>query len=231
MTVLDLVVVGGGITGLGIARLAARNGLTVAVLERHDLASGASSATSHMLHGGLRYLEHGRFRLVREALRQRAEVSRLAPDLAHPTRFLLPFYRGDLRPQWMVRAGLALYDTLAGRANLAPHATVRPREAPPGPNGSPNVGEYFIPELPEVVTKVPPDHPQAAREAKIQGTVIVQTLVGEDGRVRDTRVGKSIPGLDEAAVSCVRKWVFKPARGGGKPVAVWVAVPVKFSRH
>ncbi|MEK7330775.1 MAG: FAD-dependent oxidoreductase, partial [Candidatus Eisenbacteria bacterium] len=129
VTSFDLVVVGGGITGLGIARLAARNGLTVAVLERGDLAAGASSASSHMLHGGLRYLEHGHYRLVRESLRERAAVARLAPDLAHPTRFVLPFYRGDRRPPWMVRAGLLLYDALAGRANLAPHAAVQPREA------------------------------------------------------------------------------------------------------
>jgi len=120
----DLVVVGGGITGLGIARLAARNGYTVAVIERGDLAGGASSASSHMLHGGLRYLEHGRYRLVRESLRERAAVGHLAPDLAQPARFLLPFYRGDRRPPWMVRTGLFLYDTLAGRANLAPHAAV-----------------------------------------------------------------------------------------------------------
>jgi glycerol-3-phosphate dehydrogenase len=126
---LDLLVVGGGITGLGIARLAARNGFTVALVEGRDLASGASSASSHMLHGGLRYLEHGHYRLVREALRERATVARLAPDLARPTRFVLPFYRGDRRPPWMVRAGLLLYDTLAGRANLAPHAGVQPREA------------------------------------------------------------------------------------------------------
>ncbi len=129
MTPLDLVVVGGGVTGLGVARLAARNGLAVAVLERGDLASGASSASSHMLHGGLRYLEHGRLRLVREALRERAAVARLAPDLAQPTRFMLPFHRGDRRPPWMARAGLLLYDLLAGRASLAPHGAIRAREA------------------------------------------------------------------------------------------------------
>lgn len=129
MTPLDLVVVGGGITGLGVARLAARNGLGVAVLERGDLASGASSASSHMLHGGLRYLEHGRLRLVRESLRERGEVSRMAPSLAHPTRFLLPFYRGDRRPPWMVRTGLLLYDMLAGPRGLSRRSAVRAREA------------------------------------------------------------------------------------------------------
>ncbi len=129
MSAFDLIVVGGGITGLGVARLAARNGFTVAVVERGDLAGGASSASSHMLHGGLRYLEHGHFRLVRESLAERATVARLAPDLVQPTRFVLPSYKGDRRPPWMVRAGLMLYDTFAGRANLAPHAAVHAREA------------------------------------------------------------------------------------------------------
>jgi len=129
MTPLDVIVVGGGITGLGVARLAARNGLSVALLERGDLASGASSTSSHMLHGGLRYLEHGRLRLVREALRERAELSRMAPSLAHPTRFMLPFYRGDRRPPWMVRTGLLLYDLLAGPGGLSRRSAVRPMEA------------------------------------------------------------------------------------------------------
>ena len=117
MRPLDLVVIGGGITGLGIARLAARNGYTVALLERSDLASGTSSATSHMLHGGLRYLEHGHFGLVREALRERGALARMAPDVARPTRFLLPFYRGDRRPPWMARLGLSIYDAFAGPAH------------------------------------------------------------------------------------------------------------------
>jgi glycerol-3-phosphate dehydrogenase len=129
VTPLDLVVVGGGITGLGVARLAARNGLTVAVLERGDLASGASSGSSHMLHGGLRYLEHGRLGLVREALRERNEVSRMAPALAHPTRFMIPFHRGDRRPPWMVHTGLLLYDLLAGPRGLSRRSSVRTREA------------------------------------------------------------------------------------------------------
>jgi len=129
VSLFDLVVVGGGITGLGVARLAARNGLRVALFERGDLASGASSTSSHMLHGGLRYLEHGHLRLVREALRERGEVSRMAPSLAHPTRFILPFYRGDRRPPWMIRTGLVLYDFLAGPQNLSRRSAVRPVEA------------------------------------------------------------------------------------------------------
>src|SRR5437763_7390843 len=124
-TVLDVLVLGGGITGLGVARLAARNGWSVAVLERHDLASGASGASSHMLHGGLRYLEHGHFLLVREALAERAAVVRMAPALARPQRFLVPLYREDRVGPLKLRAGLMLYDWFSGRASLAPHSMVR----------------------------------------------------------------------------------------------------------
>src|SRR5262245_2638129 len=125
---VELAVIGGGITGLGVARLAARNGIGVVVMERGDLASGASSSTSHMLHGGLRYLEHGHYRLVREALAERAALRHMAPDLARPTRFMIPFYAGARRPPWMVRAGLALYDGLAGSANLSRHQVLGVRD-------------------------------------------------------------------------------------------------------
>ena len=125
----DLLVLGGGVTGLGLARLAARSGWSVSVVERNDLATGASSATSHMLHGGLRYLEHGRFRLVREALSERMTVSRLAPALARPVRFLVPLRRGDRVGPFRLRAGLALYDLLAGRSGLSPHVLASARQA------------------------------------------------------------------------------------------------------
>ncbi|MBI5711219.1 MAG: FAD-dependent oxidoreductase [Candidatus Eisenbacteria bacterium] len=129
MEPLDLLVIGGGITGLGVARLAARNGLSIAVLERADLASGASSASSHMLHGGLRYLEHGRIGLVHEALRERAAVSRMAPGLAKPTRFLVPLYRGGRVPPWKLRLGLWLYDALATGSGFERHGWLGARAA------------------------------------------------------------------------------------------------------
>jgi glycerol-3-phosphate dehydrogenase len=125
---LDLIVIGGGITGAGVARLAARNGLTVALLERADLMSGASSASSHMLHGGLRYLEHGRFALVREALDERAAVTHMAPHLAKPRRFMVPVYRGGRFGRWRLQAGLQLYDWFAGSRGFAPHAYVSRRQ-------------------------------------------------------------------------------------------------------
>ncbi len=128
-TLYDLVVIGGGITGLGIARLAARNGYRCALIERGDLASGTSSVSSHMLHGGLRYLEQARFALVRESLAERAAVHRMAPAITRPQRFLFPLYRGDRVGPLALRAGLWLYDRLAGGARLAPTSVVRRREA------------------------------------------------------------------------------------------------------
>jgi periplasmic protein TonB len=104
--------------------------------------------------------------------------------------------------------------------------------APPSDDQLPQFGEYvYVEELPEAVTKVPPTYPDMAREANVDGTVLVQALVGKNGKVVDVKVVKSIPMLDQAAAEAVRKWVFKPALSNNKPVAVWVAVPVKFSLH
>lgn len=114
----------------------------------------------------------------------------------------------------------------------APPEPIPPFDPPgePRDNELPKLDDYvYVEELPEAIAKTPPVYPQAARELLIEGTVLVQALVGADGTVKDTKVIKSIPRLDEAAVASVRKWVFKPASAKGKPVAVWVAIPVRFS--
>lgn len=99
----------------------------------------------------------------------------------------------------------------------------------PSPTSFPAFGDYvFVEQLPEVITRVPPTYPDAAR---VLGTVMVEALVIEDGTVADTRITGSIPGLDDAAAAAVRQWRFKPAMAKGAPVAVWVAVPIKFSLH
>ena len=103
---------------------------------------------------------------------------------------------------------------------------------PPVPGERPQFGEYvYVDELPEAITKYPPVYPSEARNAGTEGVVLVQALVVEDGSVADTHIVKSLPGLDEAAIASVRQWRFKPALAHGKPVAVWVAVPVRFSLH
>src|SRR5215475_1913286 len=116
--VFDLLVLGGGITGAGVALDAATRGLRVALIDKGDFASGTSSASSKLVHGGLRYLEHGDFRLVYEALQERRLLLRNAPHLVRPLRFVLPFRAGARVPPWKWRAGLLLYDLLAGRDNL-----------------------------------------------------------------------------------------------------------------
>ena len=113
----DLVIVGGGINGCGIARDAAGRGLRVLLCEQGDLAQGTSSASTKLFHGGLRYLEYYEFRLVREALMERETLLRAMPHIAWPLRFVLPHHRG-LRPAWLLRLGLFLYDHLGGRKLL-----------------------------------------------------------------------------------------------------------------
>jgi glycerol-3-phosphate dehydrogenase len=119
----DLAIIGGGINGAGIARDAAGRGLRVLLLEQNDLASGTSSASSKLIHGGLRYLEHGAFRLVREALAEREVMLKIAPHVVRPMRFVLPAYPGP-RSALLLRLGLFLYDHLGSRKILPPTKTL-----------------------------------------------------------------------------------------------------------
>ncbi len=115
--IFDLAVIGGGINGTGIARDAVGRGASVVLFERNDLASATSSSSTKLIHGGLRYLEHYKFRLVREALMEREVLWSLAPHIVWPMRFVLPHHRG-LRPGWLLRLGLLLYDNIGGRKRL-----------------------------------------------------------------------------------------------------------------
>jgi glycerol-3-phosphate dehydrogenase len=128
---VDLLVVGGGINGAGIAREAAGRGLRVALVEQGDLASFTSSASTKLIHGGLRYLEHLEFRLVREALAERERLLNIAPHIVRPLRFVLPHAKG-LRPLWQIRLGLFLYDHLGGRERLSPSRQIRLAADPAG---------------------------------------------------------------------------------------------------
>ncbi len=115
--VLDIIIVGGGINGAGIAADAAGRGLKVGMYEAQDFAGATSSASSKLIHGGLRYLEHYEFRLVSEALAEREVLLKKAPHIVKPMRFRLP-HRPFLRPAWMIRIGLFLYDNLGKRTSL-----------------------------------------------------------------------------------------------------------------
>ena len=113
----DVGIIGGGVNGCGIARAATLRGHSVFLCEQDDLASATSSASTKLIHGGLRYLEHREFRLVRESLREREVLWRMAPHLIRPMRFVLPHHPG-MRPAWLLRLGLFLYDHLGGRERL-----------------------------------------------------------------------------------------------------------------
>lgn len=121
---VDLLIVGGGINGTGIARDAAGRGLSVMLVEKDDLASHTSSASSKLIHGGLRYLEQFDFKLVRESLIERERLLRAAPHVVEPLRFVMPLGSGS-RPEWILRAGLLLYDHLAERRLLPASRSLR----------------------------------------------------------------------------------------------------------
>ncbi|HKH00754.1 MAG TPA: glycerol-3-phosphate dehydrogenase, partial [Bradyrhizobium sp.] len=121
--IFDLAIIGGGVNGCGIARDAAGRGNSVFLCEMNDLASGTSSWSTKLVHGGLRYLEYYEFRLVREALIEREILWQIAPHIIRPLRFVLPHHNG-LRPAWLLRLGLFLYDHIGGRNLLPPTRSV-----------------------------------------------------------------------------------------------------------
>ena len=134
----DLLVIGGGINGAGIARDAQGRGYSVLLAEMGDLASGTSSAATKLVHGGLRYLEHYAFRLVRESLFERERLWAMAPHIIAPLRFVLP-YQKDLRPKWILRTGLFLYDHIGGRRKLPATKTI---DLAADPAGAPLRSEF-----------------------------------------------------------------------------------------
>jgi homodimeric glycerol 3-phosphate dehydrogenase (quinone) (EC 1.1.5.3) len=127
---VDLLIIGGGINGTGTARDAAGRGLSVLLVEQDDLASHTSSASTKLVHGGLRYLEYYEFRLVREALMERERLLTIAPHIIWPLEFVLP-HSAEQRPAWMIRAGLFMYDHLAKRRRLPPRARSGSVRTPP----------------------------------------------------------------------------------------------------
>ena len=144
----DLIVIGGGINGVGIARDAALRGLKVCLLEQGDLCNGTSRWCSRLIHGGLRYLEHAEFSLVRESLREREVLLHIAPHLVEPLAMLVPLYAGARRGRWLVGAGMWLYDLLSWDKSLPKHRMLDVQEAlrlAPGlrPEGLVGAAHYF----------------------------------------------------------------------------------------
>lgn len=126
--VFDVLVIGGGITGAGVARDAAMRGLSVAIVEKGDWANGTSSKSSRLIHGGIRYLERGEIGLVRESVREREILLRIAPHLVRPLEFTWPVYRGARLPRWQLRIGLTIYDLLARKSGARVHQALDPEQ-------------------------------------------------------------------------------------------------------
>jgi glycerol-3-phosphate dehydrogenase len=139
----DVAVIGGGVNGCGIARDLAGRGAKVLLLEANDLASGTSSASSKLIHGGLRYLEHYEFGLVRESLSERERLWAIAPHIIWPMRFVLPHVKG-LRPRWLLRLGLFAYDHLGARKRLPATQTIRLKDHPAGAALRPEFDHGFV---------------------------------------------------------------------------------------
>ncbi|UPY39193.1 glycerol-3-phosphate dehydrogenase [Sediminicoccus sp. KRV36] len=142
MQAFDILVVGGGVNGAGIARDLSGRGYSVILAEQGDLAQATSSASSKLIHGGLRYLEHYEFRLVREALGEREVLLRMAPHIIWPLRFVLP-HRPEMRPRWLIRAGLFLYDHLARRVSLPGAQSFLTAQSPMGAALKPDITHAF----------------------------------------------------------------------------------------
>jgi glycerol-3-phosphate dehydrogenase len=223
----DLVVLGGGITGAGVALDAARRGLRVALVERGDFACATSSASSKLVHGGLRYLEQGQFRLVREALHERRQLLRNAPHLVWPLRFVIPFYSGARVPAWKWRAGLLLYDVLAGAGNLRRSRSLhlsRLRAAYPGlePHGLLGGAAYHDAQMDDARLCL-----EVVRTAHEHGAVVcnyVEVIAFEDSqrlRVVDRLGGHELTVRGRVVVNATGPWcdhVRRLAGEGAEPL-------------
>jgi glycerol-3-phosphate dehydrogenase len=197
----DLLVIGGGITGAGIARDAALRGLAVALVEAGDFGSGTSSRSSRLIHGGLRYLEQRQWRLVRESLRERGVLLKLAPNLVRPIDFILPFYDGDRVPGWKMRLGLRLYDLLAGRGNVRPHKGLGKRgvqEAEPGlrARGLSGGARYTDAQCDDARLTLAVIRGAAAAGAKVASYTRVVELLRDGSRVRGARLRDMLDGIE-----------------------------------
>jgi glycerol-3-phosphate dehydrogenase len=205
----DVLVVGGGITGAGVARDAALRGLTVALVDAGDWAAGTSSRTTKLAHGGLRYLEELDFGLVRTALAERAVLLSIAPHLTRAAPFLLPVYAGRSRPAWELGIGLRLYDALAGRHKIGPHRvldaeTALDREPELSPRELRGAGVYWDARVLDARLVI-----ETVADARRAGAVAASYCSVEaferrrNGWVADVRNRRSGEGFTVRARSCV----------------------------
>jgi glycerol-3-phosphate dehydrogenase len=190
---LDVLVVGGGITGAGIARDAAMRGFRTALVERADFAAGTSGRSSRLIHGGLRYLEHGALRLVFEASRERRILLRIAPHLVWPQPFLLPVFAGGRVPAWKLAAGFVLYDALALLRNVKTHRWLSKRallRIEPGLRTGGLLGgvRYYDAQCDDARLTLANVRAAHQAGALVANYVVVESFEVADGRVRGARV-------------------------------------------
>jgi len=213
----DVLIIGGGINGAGLARDLALRGLSVLLAEKGDFASGTSSASTKLVHGGLRYLENFDFALVFEACRERAVLRKIAPHLVEPQPFFIPVYKDDPRPLWMVRAGLLLYDLLAmfrnaGRHRILSAAQALLRAPVLQPEGLTGVARYWDCRMDDA--RLCLENVIAAREA---GAVVENYLELEalnyrqgqiaGGRLRDLESGRTVEVAARCVVNATGPWL------------------------
>jgi glycerol-3-phosphate dehydrogenase len=216
-TPADLIVIGGGITGAGIARDAALRGLRTVLLEQRDLAWGTSGRSSRLVHGGLRYLEHGDFKLVFEALRERAVLERIAPHLVRPLPFVFPLHQGDRLPLWKLAAGMWLYDLLALFRNVSRHQmlgkrALLAREPALRTAGLKGAARYFDAQCDDARLVVATARSARAAGASVRTWTAVTGFLREGGRVtgvvaRDAETGTEAELRASVVVNATGPWV------------------------
>jgi glycerol-3-phosphate dehydrogenase len=221
--VFDLLVIGGGITGAGVARDAAMRGMKVAIVEKNEWASGTSSRSSRLVHGGIRYLEHGDLALVRESVREREILLRIAPNLVKPLEFTWPVYKGARLQRWKLRLGLTVYDLLAGKRRGRRHhsldkAGVTELEPKLRTDNLRGGASYFDAATDDAaltranVTSASKHGAVAIDFAKVESTTATSGKV-DGAMVRDMVGGGSIRVRSRAVVSATGPWQAKGTKG------------------
>jgi glycerol-3-phosphate dehydrogenase len=220
---VDLLVLGGGITGAGIARDAAMRGLRTALVDKGDFGSATSSRSSRLIHGGLRYLEQGELGLVFEATHERRVLLRIAPQLVRPLPFLFPVYRGARVPAWKLRAGMWLYDALAAFRNVHMHrwlgrkrvARLEPRLRTKGMRGA---ALYYDAQVDDVRLVLATMRSAAQAGALVANYAEAISFLKSDGRVRGATVRDTLTGATHTVralvvVNATGPWVDAVRRG------------------
>lgn len=215
----DLLIIGGGIHGAGIARDAAGRGLSVLLVEQDSLAAHTSSASSKLVHGGLRYLEYFKLRLVRESLTERESLLAIAPHLVRRQRFVLP-YRGRLRPAWAVRIGLFLYDRLGRNSTLEGSARIRFADSPYGAPLQTRLRTGFVysdctTDDSRLVILNAKDAAERGADIRVRHRLLRATRHGGEWRaeIRDETTGATVTETARAIVNAAGPWVAEVIAG------------------